>query len=77
MKSRALVVLMPAIMFAAVAGEATAQRPDGPPGPRREALERQLSARTAQVVQRRLGLDDEQMRRLQTTNRQFQEQRMA
>lgn len=77
MKLRALFVLMSAIMFATVTGEAVAQRPDGPPGQRREALERQLSERTAQLVQRRLALDDEQMRRLQATNRQFQEQRMA
>jgi hypothetical protein len=69
--------LISAMMLAGVSGEAVAQRPDGPPGPRREALERQLRERTAQVVQRRLGLDDEQMRRLQATNRQFQEQRMA
>lgn len=66
------------MMFFGVAGEAAAQGPQGPPpNPRREALERRLEARTGEIVQRRLGLDDEQMRRLQATNRQFQEQRMA
>lgn len=77
MRSRFKWSVMPALMLAVIAGDAAAQRPDGPPGPRREALERQLGERTAEVVQRRLGLEDEQMRRLQATNRQFQEQRMA
>lgn len=49
----------------------------GPPTPRREALERQLRNRTGEMVKRRLDLTEVQMSRLQATNRQFEEQRMA
>jgi Spy/CpxP family protein refolding chaperone len=43
--------------------------------PRRELLEQRLRERTGQIVQRRLELNDAQMRQLQTTNRQFEKQR--
>lgn len=45
--------------------------------PRREALERQLRDRTGEMVKRRLDLTDVQMARLQATNRQFEQQRIA
>jgi Spy/CpxP family protein refolding chaperone len=40
-------------------------------------LEQQLRQRTAEIVKRRLQLTDEQMAKLQATNRQFEEQRVA
>ncbi len=45
--------------------------------PRREALERQLRDRTGEMVKRHLDLTDAQMSRLQGTNRQFEQQRLA
>ena len=60
------------------AAQAGAQRVEGErANPRREALERKLSTRTAEVIKRRLELTDAQMTRLQATNRQFEEQRRA
>ena len=50
----------------------------GPPGgnnPRRQMLEQRLRERTGEIVQRRLQLNDAQMKQLQTTNRQFEQQR--
>lgn len=62
----------------ASASEGFAQPGQGPPAtPRREALERQLRARTGEMVKRRLDLTDTQMSRLQATNRHFEQQRMA
>jgi len=58
-------------------GLAWAQGPGGPPNPRRQALERELRMRTGEIVKRRLQLTDDQMSRLQATNRQFEQQRMA
>lgn len=57
---------------------AFAQPPQGAPdNPRRQALERELMMRTGEIVRRRLELNDDQMRRLQAANRQFEEQRGA
>src|SRR5688572_4723646 len=56
---------------------AVAQGPGGPPNPRRQALERELRMRTGEIVKRRLQLTDDQMSRLQATNRQFEQQRIA
>lgn len=49
----------------------------GAPGPRRQMLEQRLRERTGDLVRRRLQLNDNQMTRLQTTNRQFEQQRTA
>jgi len=46
------------------------------PNERRAQLEQQLRERTGEVVKRRLGLTDEQMTKLQSTNRDFEQQRM-
>lgn len=51
-----------------------AQR-DGPPNPRRAQLEQQLRQRTGDLVKRRLGLNDDQMGKLQATNQSFEKQR--
>jgi Spy/CpxP family protein refolding chaperone len=45
------------------------------PNARRLELEQQLRQRTGQVVRQRLNLNDEQMSKLQSTNRQFEQQR--
>ena len=54
-----------------------AQRARGEARVARPQLERQLSERLAAVVQRRLGLDETQMRRLQLTNQRFEQQRRS
>ena len=74
--SRVLQVLGVAMLLAVVSGEAFAQRPGGPPNPRRQQLERELRERTGEIVKRRLELNDAQMARLQATNRQFEVKRM-
>ncbi len=45
------------------------------PNARRAQLEQRLRERTGEVVQRRLGLSADQMTRLQSVNRQFEQQR--
>ena len=45
--------------------------------PARAELERRFRERTAQVVRRRLELNDDQMAKLQASNQQFDQQRMA
>lgn len=45
--------------------------------PARAELERRFRKRTAQVVRRRLELNDDQMGKLQASNQQFDQQRMA
>lgn len=47
------------------------------PAARRQQLEEQLRQRTGELVRRRLQLTGDQMARLQTTNRQFEQQRMG
>ena len=47
------------------------------PNARRLELEQQLRERTGEVVKRQLNLSDEQMTRLQATNRDFEQQRTS
>ena len=74
---RSLAITAIGILAALPAAVASAQRPDPPQGaePRREILEQRLRERTAQVVQRRLDLTDEQMKQLQATNQRFEKER--
>ena len=44
--------------------------------PRRTELEQRLRERTGEIVKRRLGLNDDQMTKLQETNKNFEKQRM-
>lgn len=65
-----------------VVGSAGAQvRPDstraGQPNVRREMLEQRLRERTGELVRRQLHLTDDQMTRLQASNRQSEQQRVA
>jgi hypothetical protein len=60
------------------AASATAQNPQkqaAPVNPRRQMLEERLRERTAEIVKRRLELSDDQMKRLQAANGQFEKQR--
>ncbi|HEX6573902.1 MAG TPA: hypothetical protein VF042_02935 [Gemmatimonadaceae bacterium] len=43
---------------------------------RRQMLEQQLRERTGEIVRRRLGLNDAQMKQLQAANQQFEQRRM-
>lgn len=45
--------------------------------PRRQMLEQRLRERTGEIVKRRLQLTDDQMAKLQSTNRQFEQQRTS
>jgi len=53
------------------------QGQQGQQGARRQMLEQRLRERTGDLVRRRLQLTDDQMAKLQTTNRQFEQQRMS
>lgn len=64
------------IAVAAFSATAFAQeREPAGQNPRREMLEQRLRERTGEIVQRRLQLTEDQMRQLQTTNRQFEARR--
>jgi protein CpxP len=52
-------------------------RPEQQIAPQRAALEEQFRERTAEIVRRRLQLNDDQMARLKATNQQFDRQRMT
>lgn len=67
-----VVVAATALLIASAAPIAAQGRP-----PERGALEQRVGERIARVVQERLGLDAEQMRALQATNRKFEAQRRA
>ena len=65
-----------ASLFAA--GSASAQDPQkqpAPVNPRRQMLEERLRERTGEIVRRRLELTDDQMKKLQAANGQFEKQR--
>ena len=64
-------------LAASTAAAAQAQRPEAGDNPRREMLEQRLRERTGEMVRRRLQLNDDQMKQLQATNRQFEQQRGA
>jgi periplasmic protein CpxP/Spy len=73
---RVKLILMSTVVFFAVgaAGRLGAQEPNTP---RREVLEQRLRQRTGEIVRNRLKLTDDQMKRLQASNRQFEPQRTA
>jgi hypothetical protein len=61
--------------FSGVHAQQTPSRSDT--AARRAMLEQRLRQRTGDAVKRRLQLTDDQMRRLQATNQQFEKQRTA
>lgn len=63
-------VLGASLLFAGTAGTAGAQNAE-----RQQALARQIRQTFNGVVKRQLGLNDEQMRRLQQTDNRFQKER--
>jgi uncharacterized protein YneF (UPF0154 family) len=62
----------------ALAQEPRPISPQQAPGsnPRRAELEQRLRQRTGEIVQRRLGLTQDQMTKLQAANKEFEKQRM-
>jgi Spy/CpxP family protein refolding chaperone len=76
-------IAIAAMLIAVVAASGSAQRPDraqgraaAPGQPGQGALERQFRERLANVVQRRLNLNDAQMRQLGQVNDRYEGQRM-
>lgn len=72
----AAIFLVSGVAAFGTAGAQDAPRP-AQPGPGRAVLEQRLRERTGQVVKERLQLTDDQMLRLQASNRQFEQQRTA
>ena len=68
-----------AALLALAAPLSTARAQDSPPPPagERDALEQQVRRRMSEILKSQLGLTDEQVRRLQATNRRFEGQRRA
>ncbi len=85
MTARVRVGIIAGIMIIGATGSLGAQVPTTPlvqpqatqMPPTRAELERQFRERTAQIVRRRLELNDDQMAKLQASNRQFDQQRMS
>lgn len=79
MLSFALVLLAAAGPAMAQQGGAVAAPPlpprQGPPAGARDSIETRLRERMAQVIQRQVGLSDDQMRRLRGTTQRFEGQR--
>jgi len=67
-------LLLAAALLALTAPALMAQ-PPGPPPTGRDSLESRVRQRMEQVLQRQVGLSDDQMRRLRATNRRFDAQR--
>jgi periplasmic protein CpxP/Spy len=67
--------LLLAAALLALAAPALMAQPPGPPPADRDSLESRVRQRMEQVLQRQLGLNDDQMRRLGATNRRFANQR--
>lgn len=80
MRRRILIVLGALLVGAAawsVPAEAQQQRQQAVSGVQRDSLEARVRQRMGQVLKNQLGLTDEQLRRLQATNRRFEGQRRA
>jgi hypothetical protein len=71
---RALLLLILSLLAVPTSGQAQRPVPDSSPA-RRQALEQRLRQRMASVVQQRLGLTADQMRRLGEVNRDMEAQR--
>ncbi len=82
MKSIRLMAMIGAVVIASAAvSRLDAQVRPGAPGdtagPRRAMLEQRFRERTAELVRRRLQLNDDQMARLKAANQQLERQRVA
>lgn len=73
---RSVLALLAAVTFASAPALEAQQPPVAPPA-QRDSLEARVRQRMGQVIKRELGLNDDQMRRLQATNRRFEGQRRA
>lgn len=67
-------VLAGALLAGVAAPVLRAQETPPPPPADRDLLEQRVRQRMAQVIQRQVGLTDEQMRRLGVANRKFEQQ---
>ncbi|MFN2603892.1 MAG: hypothetical protein ABR582_14210 [Gemmatimonadaceae bacterium] len=80
---RSKAIMLSAILIASGSISVSAQVganvaiPPAQKGPARADLERRFRERTAQIVRNRLQLNDDQMAKLQASNQQFDQQRMA
>jgi Spy/CpxP family protein refolding chaperone len=70
-------LLLAGLVAGLSASPLAAQEPAAPPPAERDSLEARVRQRMGQIVKKELGLSDEQMRRLQATNRRFEGQRRA
>jgi hypothetical protein len=77
---RRAALLVSIVSLSALAQSAPPSAPQGAPrgapnAAQRDSLEERVRSRMAQVMRTQLGLNDEQVRRLQATNRRFETQR--
>lgn len=70
-----VVIAVLALVTAATLQAQAGPRQRGDSATRRDTLQARVQARMAQVLRAQLGLNDEQVRRLQATNRRFEAQR--
>lgn len=73
------IVVVATLLLGAIATPATAQDRPQPPrdAAQREVLEQRVRERMAQMLRTQLGMNDEQIRRFQATNRRFEAQRVG
>ena len=76
--------LIKSLMILAIPSSLAFSQQGPPPGqrgvdarPKRQMLEQRLRERTGEIVKKRLQLNDDQMTKLQNTNRQFEQQRAS
>lgn len=74
---RAAMIAASALVLSVAVAPVRAQEPPPPPSAERDSLEQQVRRRMSQMLKSQLGLTDDQVRRLQATNRQFEGQRRA
>lgn len=72
-----VIAAAPVAVFAQDQRPAVSEQQNGAANQHRAQLEQQLRQRTGEMVKRRLGLNDDQMRKLQTTNKSFEKQRVG
>jgi len=78
MRSYGFAVLFGILTLGSVPALGAQDRPQHPPSAaQRDSLEERVRARMAQMLRVQVGLSDDQIRRLQATNRRFEGQRRA
>ena len=77
MRHRIIITTLALLAEASAPLTAQVTGPEREIAPQRAELERRVRERTAEIVRRRLQLNDDQMSRLRVANQQFDQQRMA